>query len=68
MTDAEGAAPYAALEARLALADLAWRTGRRDEAASEYARLAELVPTEPVRRAGPAASHSPWRGKFPEQA
>ncbi|MFF2273544.1 DUF6596 domain-containing protein [Agromyces sp. NPDC058136] len=47
---AEGAAPYAALDARLALADLAWRTGRRDEASSEYSRLAELVPTEPVRR------------------
>lgn len=47
---AEGAAPYAALDARLALADLAWRTGRRGEASSEYARLAGLVPTDPVRR------------------
>ncbi|MGI9824350.1 DUF6596 domain-containing protein [Agromyces sp. Marseille-Q5079] len=47
---ADGSAPYAALDASLALADLAWRTGRRDEAATEYARLATLVPTEPVRR------------------
>lgn len=43
-------APYAALDARLALADLAWRTGRRDEAAAQYARLVDEVPTEPVRR------------------
>ncbi|GAA1954743.1 DUF6596 domain-containing protein [Agromyces allii] len=47
---ADGSAPYAALDASLALADLAWRTGRREQAAAEYARLAELVPTEPVRR------------------
>ncbi|MFF2370567.1 DUF6596 domain-containing protein [Agromyces sp. NPDC058110] len=47
---AAGPAPYAALDARFALADLAWRTGRREQAADEYARLAELVPTEPVRR------------------
>ncbi|GAA1521639.1 RNA polymerase sigma-70 factor (ECF subfamily) [Agromyces terreus] len=47
---ADGSAPYAALDARLALADLAWRTGRRAEAASEYALLADVVPTEPVRR------------------
>nr|WP_202107011.1 DUF6596 domain-containing protein [Agromyces seonyuensis] len=47
---AAGAAPYAAVDARLALADLAWRTGRRAEAAAEYAELAASVPTEPVRR------------------
>ncbi|QEO16117.1 hypothetical protein FLP10_06775 [Agromyces intestinalis] len=47
---ADGSAPYAALDASLALADLAWRTGRREQAATEYARLAALVPTEPVRR------------------
>ncbi|ANJ28619.1 hypothetical protein ATC03_01605 [Agromyces aureus] len=47
---ADGSAPYAALDASLALADLAWRTGRREQAAAEYARLATLVPTEPVRR------------------
>ncbi|MFE6964621.1 DUF6596 domain-containing protein [Agromyces sp. NPDC057679] len=47
---AEGAAPYAAIDASLALADLAWRTGRREEASAEYSRLAGLVPTEPVRR------------------
>ncbi|MRG59659.1 hypothetical protein GE115_07205 [Agromyces sp. CFH 90414] len=42
--------PYAALDARLALADLAWRNGQRGRAAEQYARLAEDVPTEPVRR------------------
>ncbi|WP_394554230.1 DUF6596 domain-containing protein [Agromyces sp. MMS24-JH15] len=47
---AEGSAPYAAIDARLALADLAWRTGRRAEASAQYAELAALVPTEPVRR------------------
>ncbi|SFR68953.1 RNA polymerase sigma-70 factor, ECF subfamily [Agromyces sp. CF514] len=47
---AAGPAPYAALDARFALADLAWRTGRREQAAVEYALLADLVPTEPVRR------------------
>lgn len=47
---AAGSAPYAALDASLALADLDWRTGHRDEAAAEYARLAGLVSTEPVRR------------------
>lgn len=47
---ADGSAPYAALDASLALADLAWRTGHREQAAVEYARLAEVVPTEPVRR------------------
>ncbi|GAA1808722.1 DUF6596 domain-containing protein [Agromyces neolithicus] len=47
---ADGAAPYAAIDARLALADLDWRTGRRGEASARYAELAELVPAEPVRR------------------
>ncbi|WP_395244546.1 DUF6596 domain-containing protein [Agromyces sp. MMS24-K17] len=47
---AEGSAPYAAIDARLALADLDWRTGRRAEASARYAELAGLVPTEPVRR------------------
>ncbi|WP_022889421.1 DUF6596 domain-containing protein [Agromyces italicus] len=46
----EGAAAYAAVDAQLALADLAWRTERRDEARQHYARLAEVVPTESVRR------------------
>ncbi|MCD1572698.1 DUF6596 domain-containing protein [Agromyces mediolanus] len=47
---AAGSAPYAALDARLALADLARRTGRREEAAERYAALAAEVPTEAVRR------------------
>lgn len=47
---AEGSAPYAAVDARLALADLDWRTGRRAEASAQYVELAGLVPTEPVRR------------------
>ncbi|GAA1838829.1 DUF6596 domain-containing protein [Agromyces salentinus] len=47
---ADGSAPYAALDARLALADLDWRTDRRDEAAAEYALLSTLVTTEPLRR------------------
>ncbi|UOE43765.1 DUF6596 domain-containing protein [Agromyces larvae] len=56
---ARGSAPYAALDASLALADLAWRTGRREEAATEYARLADLVPTDPVRRFCLARAGSP---------
>ncbi|MEZ3159073.1 DUF6596 domain-containing protein [Microbacterium sp. BWT-B31] len=47
---AESAAPYAATDARLALADLAWRDGRRAAAAERYAALAAVVPTESVRR------------------
>ena len=41
---------YARRDAEYALADLLWRTGRRDEAAPRYASLAELARSEPVRR------------------
>ena len=41
--------PYAVRDAGLALADLAYRTGRRVEAAARYRELAELVPEGPVR-------------------
>ena len=40
---------YAARDAGLALADLAWRTGRRDDAAARYRELAEVVPEGPLR-------------------
>ena len=45
---AEGPA-YAARDAGLALADLAHRTGRREEAAARYRELVEVVPEGPVR-------------------
>ena len=40
---------YAARDAGLALADLAHRTGRRDEAAARYRELVEVVPEGPLR-------------------
>ena len=40
---------YAARDAGLALADLAHRTGRRDEAAARYRELVEVVPEGPMR-------------------
>ncbi|MGX5694826.1 DUF6596 domain-containing protein [Agromyces soli] len=56
---AADSAPYAALDARLALADLAWRTGRRREASEQYAGLVDEVPTEPVRRFCAARAAAP---------
>lgn len=41
--------PYAARDAGLALADLARRTGRDEEAASRYRELVEIVPEGPLR-------------------
>ncbi len=41
---------YARRDAAYALADLHWRTGRREQAAAAYATLAELARSEPVRR------------------
>ncbi|GGM23234.1 DUF6596 domain-containing protein [Promicromonospora citrea] len=41
--------PYAARDASLALADLARRTGRTDEAAARYRELLEVVPEGPLR-------------------
>lgn len=40
---------YAARDAGLALADLAHRTGRREEAAARYRELVEVVPDGPLR-------------------
>ena len=40
---------YAARDAGLALADLAHRTGRREEAAARYRELVEVVPEGPLR-------------------
>jgi len=45
-----GAAAYARRDAGLALADIAWRTGRLDEAAALYRDLAEVMEAEPLRR------------------
>ncbi|GAA2224885.1 sigma-70 family RNA polymerase sigma factor [Promicromonospora sukumoe] len=41
--------PYAARDASLALADLARRTGRTDEAAGRYRELLDVVPEGPLR-------------------
>jgi RNA polymerase sigma-70 factor (ECF subfamily) len=41
---------YASRDAGLALADLEWRTGRREKAAGRYRDLAEVVAVEPLRR------------------
>jgi RNA polymerase sigma-70 factor (ECF subfamily) len=41
---------YARRDAAFALADLCWRTGRRDEAAQRYRQLAGQVDNEAVRR------------------
>ena len=43
-------AAYASRDASLTLADLAWRTGRREEAAARYRDLAEIMTVEPLRR------------------
>lgn len=47
---AEAAPAYASRDAALALADLEWRTGRRASAAARYRELAEVLPTEALRR------------------
>ena len=44
------AAEYASRDAGLTLADIAWRTGRRESAARRYRELAETMPTEALRR------------------
>jgi len=41
---------YASRDAALALADLEWRTGRREHAAQRYRDLAEVLDVEPLRR------------------
>ncbi|GAA2472420.1 DUF6596 domain-containing protein [Terrabacter carboxydivorans] len=41
---------YASRDASLALADLEWRTGRREPASARYRDLAEVVAVEPLRR------------------
>ena len=46
----EGRPAYASRDASLALADLEWRTGRREEAAARYRDLAEVIAVEPLRR------------------
>ncbi|KRF38808.1 DUF6596 domain-containing protein [Terrabacter sp. Soil810] len=46
----KGAPAYASRDASLALADLEWRTGRREHAAERYRDLAEVMPAEPLRR------------------
>jgi RNA polymerase sigma-70 factor (ECF subfamily) len=47
----EGGSPaYASRDARLALADIEWRTGRRAQAAMRYRDLAAIMPAEPLRR------------------
>ena len=43
-------AAYASRDASLALADLAWRTGRREAAAGRYRDLADSMAAEPLRR------------------
>jgi predicted RNA polymerase sigma factor len=45
-----GAPTYASRDAALALADVEWRTGRRELAAARYRDLADLMPAEPLRR------------------
>jgi RNA polymerase sigma-70 factor (ECF subfamily) len=51
LTSLESHAPaYASRDASLALADLEWRTGRREHAAARYRDLAEVVAVEPLRR------------------
>ncbi|WP_076262408.1 DUF6596 domain-containing protein [Intrasporangium flavum] len=47
---ADAAPAYASRDAALALADLEWRTGRREAAAARYRELAEVLPAEPLRR------------------
>ena len=43
-------AAYASRDASLTLADLEWRTGRREAAAGRYRDLAEVTAAEPLRR------------------
>lgn len=51
LTALERDAPaYASRDASLALADLEWRTGRREQAAARYRDLAEVISVEPLRR------------------
>ncbi|CAN7187216.1 sigma factor-like helix-turn-helix DNA-binding protein [Terrabacter sp. LjRoot27] len=51
LTGIEAGSPaYASRDASLALADLEWRTGRREHAAQRYRDLAEVMPAEPLRR------------------
>ena len=45
-----GPAAYASRDASLTLADIAWRTGRREEAAARYRVLADVMPAEELRR------------------
>lgn len=45
-----GSAAYASRDAALTLADIAWRTERREEAAPLYGRLADTMTAEPLRR------------------
>lgn len=47
---AAGGAAYARRDARLALADLAWRTGLREQAAQRYLALADELTPESLRR------------------
>ncbi|MDV3220216.1 DUF6596 domain-containing protein [Intrasporangium sp.] len=42
-------AAYASRDASLTLADLTWRTGRREEASARYRDLAEVMAAEPLR-------------------
>lgn len=41
--------PYAARDASLALADLAWHTGRTEDAVSRYRELVDVMPAGPLR-------------------
>lgn len=51
LRELESAAPtHVRLDAALTLADLEWRTGRRDAAAGRYRELAEQLGAEPLRR------------------
>ncbi|EWT03286.1 hypothetical protein N865_18870 [Intrasporangium oryzae NRRL B-24470] len=45
-----GPAAYASRDAALTLADVAWRTGRREEARERYTALAEVMRAEELRR------------------
>ncbi len=45
----ETAPAYASRDAALALADIEWRTGRRETAAGRYAELAGLLDVEPLQ-------------------
>jgi RNA polymerase sigma-70 factor (ECF subfamily) len=47
---AEEGPSYARRDAAFALADLCWRTGRREDAAAAYRRLVDEVDNEAVRR------------------